>query len=57
MPRTVAQRFAEPHSAAGVERIHGLVGGWPTDAIGCQGKIERIDVRHGEEAVRQALDR
>jgi len=57
MPRTVAERFAEPHSAAGVERIHGLVGGGPTHAIGCQGKIERIHVRHGEEAVRQALDR
>ena len=57
MPRTVAERFAEPLAAAAVERIHGLVGDGLTHAVGCQGKIERIHVRHGEEAVRQALDR
>lgn len=57
MPRTVADRFAEPLAAAAVERIRGLVGDVLTHGVRCQGKIERVHVRHGEEAVRQELDR
>ena len=60
MPRTVADRFAEPLAAARVERIHGLVGdglNGLTDAVRRQGKIERVHVRHGEETLRRELDR
>ncbi len=53
MPRTVADRFAEPLAAAAVERIRGLVGDGLTDAVRRQGKVEWVHVRHGEETVRR----
>ena len=60
MPRTVADRFAEPLAAAAVERIHGLVGdglNGLADAVRRQGKTEWVDVRHTEETLRRELDR
>ena len=44
MPRTVADRFAETLAAAGIRRIHGIVGdglNGLTDAVRRQGKLER----------------
>src|SRR5216684_123183 len=53
MATTVADQFAETLAAAGVKRIYGIVGdslNGLTDAIGRQGKIEWVHVRHEEVA-------
>jgi pyruvate dehydrogenase (quinone) len=53
MPRTVADQMAETLAAAGVKRIHGIVGdslnGF-TDSLRRQNKIEWLHVRHEEVA-------
>jgi pyruvate dehydrogenase (quinone) len=53
MARTVADQFADILVAAGVKRIHGIVGdslNGLTDSLRRQGKIEWIHVRHEEVA-------
>ena len=53
MAKTVAGQFAEDLAAAGVKRIHGVVGdslNGLTDALRRQGKIEWVHVRHEEVA-------
>jgi len=53
MAITVADQFAETLATAGIKRIYGIVGdslNGLTDAIGRQGKIEWVHVRHEEVA-------
>jgi glyoxylate carboligase len=53
MTYTTADQFAEILAVAGVRRIYGIVGdslNGLTDALGRQGKIEWVHVRHEEVA-------
>jgi pyruvate dehydrogenase (quinone) len=59
MPGAVADQFAGTLAAAGVKRIPGIVGDsldGLTDAVRRDGKIEWVDIRCLEEAVRQDLE-
>jgi len=53
MAQIVADQFAEILATAGVKRVYGIVGdslNGLTDAIGRQGKIAWVHVRHEEVA-------
>ena len=56
--QTVADQFTETLAAAGVKRIHGIVGdslNGLTDAIRRRGKIQWLHVRHEEVAAFAAV--